>query len=366
MTSVGETLYVRPGRLHYFVRETFKRLRVPAKDASKVADMLVAADLTGVEGQGVARLAFHAERLSSGLVNPTPDIRAVHQTPGSATVDGDNGLGPVVAVAAMKMALTKADRHGAAAVAVRRSNDFGMAGYYARMALSEQMIGLAMSNTSPSVVPVHGQRSMLGTNPIAIAIPTAEGTSPFVLDISTSVASKGRIEELAKSEEPLPEGWALDSSNQITTDPAKALEALRLLPLGSRAETGSHKGYGLGLAVDILCGVLSDGSFGLELSGAEGHRPDVAKLGHFFAAIQIRAFGPFVRFRNRIDEMLRKLKSSSGTGRIYYPGEPEYEIEQDRRANGIPLPPELASELEGIARSLKLQDAWEHLLEGRK
>jgi LDH2 family malate/lactate/ureidoglycolate dehydrogenase len=363
---VEETLYVRPGRLHYFVRETFKRFRVPAKEASKVADMVVAADLAGVESEGVARLAFHAERLSTGLVNPTPEIRIVHQTPGMATMDGGNGLGPVVAVAAMDLAISKAKRHGVAAVAVRRSNDFGTAGYYARMALPEQMIGLAMSNSAPIVVPTHGTRSILGTNPFAIAIPTAEGTSPFVLDMSTSVASKGRVEELAKSHEPLPEGWALDSSNQITTDPTKALEALRFLPLGSRFETGSHKGYGLGLAVDILCGVLSDGSFGLELSGADGPQPDVAKLGHFFAAIRIRAFGPFVRFRNRIDEMLKKLKSTSDSENIYYPGEPEYEIEQARRANGIPIPPDVASELEGLSRGLKLRDAWEHLLEGRK
>jgi LDH2 family malate/lactate/ureidoglycolate dehydrogenase len=266
----------------------------------------------------------------------------------------------------METAIAKAKKDGAGAVAVRRSNDLGMAGYYARMALAEQMMGLAMSNAAPMVVPAEGAGSMLGTNPIAIAIPTAEGTSPFVLDISTSVASKGRMEELAKSNESLPEGWALDSSNQLTNDPKKALEALRFLPLGSRPETGAHKGYGLGLAVDILCGVLSDGSFGLELSGAEGHRPEVAKLGHFFAALRIRAFGPFIRFRNRIDEMLKKLKSSPATEPIFYPGEPEYEMEQARRANGIPLPPEVASELEGIARSLKLQDAWDHLLEGRK
>lgn len=366
MTSVRETVYIRPGRLHYFVREVLKRFRVPAKDASKVADMLVAADLAGVEGEGAARLPFHVERLSSGLVNPTPNIQTVHQAPAVATMDGDNGLGPVVAMAAMELALTKARREGVAAVAVRQSNDFGMAGFYARMALPRQMIGLAMSNTSPMVIPARGRRSTLGTNPIAVAIPTTEGTSPFVLDMSTSVASKGKIEELAKRHELLPEGWALDSSSQPTRDPEKALQALRFLPLGSRLENGSYKGFGLGLAVDILCGVLSNGSFGLELSGAEGHRPDVAKLGHFFAAIRIRAFGPYVRFRNRIDEMLRKLKSESGADRIYYPGEPEHEAEQARRANGIPLAPQLAGELQGIARGLELQDAWEHLLEGRK
>jgi LDH2 family malate/lactate/ureidoglycolate dehydrogenase len=368
MTTNGETLYARSGRLHYFVREIFKRLRVPATDASKVADMMVAADLAGVASEGVARLPFHAERLSSGLVNPAPKIRVVHQAPSAATMDGDNGLGPVVATAAMEHAIHKAKRQGAAVVAVRHSNDFGMAGHYARMALSEQMIGIALSNASPMVVPPGGSQAVLGTNPLAGAVAVAENRPPFVLDISTSVASKGRIEEAGDNRESIPHGWALDLAGEPTTDPAAALEALRLLPLGSRPETGSHKGYGLGLFIDILCGVLSGGSFGLELTGAEGYRPGVAKLGHFFMAIRIRAFGPYVKFRNRIDVMLRKLtsKKDSGAARIFYPGEPEFEVEQLRRAHGIPLPPDLAKKLHGLASGLELEEAWEHLLEGRK
>jgi LDH2 family malate/lactate/ureidoglycolate dehydrogenase len=368
MTADGETLYVRSGRLHYFVREIFKRLRVPATDASKVADMMVAADLAGVANEGVSRLPFHAERLSSGLVNPIPKIRVVHQAPSTATMDGDNGLGPVVATAAMEQAIHRAKRQGAAVVTVRQSNDFGMAGYYARMALSEQMIGIAMSNASPMVVPPGGSQAVLGTNPLALAVPAAESQPPFVLDISTSVASKGRVEEASENRESIPHGWALDSSGEPTTDPAVALEALRLLPLGSRPETGSHKGFGLGLAVDILCGVLSGGSFGRELTGAEGYRQAAAKLGHFFMALRIRAFGPYVNFRNRIDMMLRKLtsKKNSDAPRIFYPGEPEFEVEQLRRANGIPLPPDLARKLHGLASGLELEEAWEHLLESRK
>jgi LDH2 family malate/lactate/ureidoglycolate dehydrogenase len=283
-------------------------------------------------------------------------------------MDGDNGPGPVIAQAAMELALAKAKRHGVAVVAVRRSNDFGMAGHYARMALSQQMIGIAMSNASPMVVPPGGSRSTVGSNPLAIAIPAAEGTCPFVLDIATSVTSKGKIEEAKRRGEAIPNGWALDSSGQPTTDPQVAIEALRLLPLGGQPETASHKGYGLGLAIDILCGVLSGGSFGPELSGAEGYKPGVAKIGHLFAAIRIRAFGPYVQFRNRIDHMLRKLtsKRDSTVPRVYYPGEPEFEMEQHRRAEGIPLSPAVATELEGIARGLELRDAWEHLLEGRK
>jgi LDH2 family malate/lactate/ureidoglycolate dehydrogenase len=329
--------------------------------------MMVAADLTGVESEGVARLPFHAERLSSGLINPAPKIRIAHQAPSAATMDGDNGLGPVVATASMELAIQKAKRQGAAVVAVCRSNDFGTAGFYARMALPEQMIGIAMSNAPPMVVPPGGSQALLGTNPLAIAVPAAESNPPFVVDISTSVVSKGRIEEAKKNREKIPEGWALDSSGEPTTDPDAALRALRLLPLGSRPETGSHKGFGLGLTVDILCGVLSGGAFGHELAGAEDHKPAGAKLGHFFMALRIRAFGPWVNFRNRIDVMLRKLSpKSSDAPRIFYPGEPEFDMEQLRRAQGIPLTPDVARTLQRMARGLGLEDAWEHLLESRK
>ncbi|MFQ5790650.1 MAG: Ldh family oxidoreductase [Acidobacteriota bacterium] len=366
----GEPIFIRHGRLHYFVREIFKRLRVPRTDASHVADVLVAADLAGVEGEGVARVPFFADRLSSELINPTPNIKIeeLHRASSVATVDGDNGLGPVVAAKAMELALRKAKRAGVGAVAARRSNDFGMAGYYARMAFPERMIGVALSNAPPMVVPVYGTRAMYGVNPIAVAIPAAEGQSPFVLDMTTSATSKVRLEEACRNKETIPRGWALDASGQPTTDAETALKALRLLPLGSRPETGAHKGYGLGLAVDILCGVLSGGSFGLELSGAEGFKPAVAKIGHFFLAICADAFGPWVDFRNRINSMLRKIAASAAPGgpHVYYPGEPEYEIEQDRRANGIPLPPHVSTRLEGLARSLDIRDAWEHLLEGRK
>lgn len=314
---MAETLFVHPGKLHYLVREIFKRLRVPPKDASTIAEAVVAADLAGVESQGVARVPFYADRLSARLVNPTPEIKVVQEIAAAATIDGDNGPGPVVAAKAMELAIMKAGRNGVAAVAVRKSNQLGMLGYYARMALPEKMAGIAMTNAVPAVVPPGGSSPFYGVNPAAIAIPGKEDKSPFVLDFT---------------------GREVDSGRQ-------------------RAE--------MGLAVEILCGILSEGSFGPELSGAEGDHPEVAHIGHFFAAIQIEAFGPWLRFRNRINEMLKKLKASSGSS-VYYPGEPEYEAEEDRRANGIPIPGPVASRLEGVARGLGLRDAWDQLLATRK
>lgn len=365
---MAETLYLRHGRLHYFVREVLKRLRVPATHASKIGDALIAADLAGVEGEGVSRLPFFATRIRASLVNPNPTIRVAHQEEATATIDGDNGMGHVVAIRSMELALDLAKRFGVSAVAVRNSNDFGMAGYYARLALAEQMLGIAVSNSAPAMVPTYGTSSMLGSNPLAIAIPTAEGEAPFVLDIATTGTSRSALEDAVQRGETIAPGVALDASGKVTEDPRAALEAMRLLPLGGVPETGSHKGFGLALAIDVLCGVVSGGVFGRHLAGAEGKHQDIAGIGHFFVAMRLRAFGPWVKFRNRIKDMVRELTKAPAQGapRIYYPGEAEFEIEQERRATGIPIVPAVASELAGLARQLDLHDTWEHVVEGRK
>jgi LDH2 family malate/lactate/ureidoglycolate dehydrogenase len=363
-----ETLFVRHGRLHYFAREILKRLRLPARDASKVGDILVAADLAGVEGEGIRRLPFFATRIGSGLVNPHPNLQTVEQDQATAVVDGDNGMGHVVAAHSMELAMSLASKYGVSAVASRQSNDFGMAGYYARMALSEQMIGIALSNAAPVMIPTYGTKPMLGSNPLAIAIPAAEDDAPFVLDMATTATSRPEIEDAVRRGEKLARGLAVDAKGEPTSDPKVALATMALLPLGSFPETGSHKGYGLALAADILAGVLAGGSFGRQLAGAEGSHPGVAGIGHFFIAIRLRAFSPWIKFRNRIKEMLREIVTAPAEGapRIYYPGEAEFAIDQERRATGIPLDPDVASELEGLARRLDVRDLWAHLVEGKK
>jgi L-2-hydroxycarboxylate dehydrogenase (NAD+) len=363
-----KTIFVRHGRLHYFVREVLKRLRVPAPHASKVGDALVAADLAGVEGEGAMRLPFFASRIGSGLINPAAGIRVASQEEGSAVIDGDNGMGHVVAVRCMELALELAKKSGVAAVAARNSNDFGMAGYYARLALAEQMIGIAVSNSAPAMVPTYGVSAILGSNPLAIAIPSPEDDAPFVLDMATTATSRSELEDTARRKAKLPLGVALDSSGEPTKNPKTALAAMRLLPLGSKPDTGSYKGFGLALAIDALAGVLSGGSFGRQLAGADGKYPSVAGIGHFFLVIRVDVFSDRVSFRNRLKDMLRQVTSAPAKGapRIYYPGEAEFAIEQERRATGIPLDPGVASELEGLARRLDMRDAWDHLVEGKK
>ncbi|MGH9322971.1 MAG: Ldh family oxidoreductase [Vicinamibacteria bacterium] len=364
-----KTIFVRHGRLHYFIREVLKRLRVPAPHASKVGDAMVAADLAGVEGEGASRLPFFASRISAGLIKHAPDIKILlEEREATAVVDGDNGMGHVVGARSMEIALELARKYGVAAVATRHSNDFGMAGYYARLALAEQMIGIVVSNAAPAMIPTYGTTPMLGSNPIAIAIPAAEDEAPYLLDVATTVSSRASLEDALRRKEKLPPGLALDESGEPTRSPKVALSAMKLLPLGSAPESGSHKGYGLALAVDILAGVLSGGSFGRQLIGADGKHQDVAGIGHFFIVIRLDAFSPWLRFRNRIKDMLRQLTKAPAQGapRIYYPGEAEFAIDQERRVTGIPLDPGVASNLQGLARSLDMRDAWDHLVEGKK
>jgi len=216
---MAETLFVHPGKLHYLLREIFKRLRVPPKDASTIAAAVVAADLAGADSQGVARIPFYADRLSAGLVNPTPEIKVVQEAAAAATIDGDNGPGPVVGARAMELAIMKSGRNGVAAVAVRKSNQLGMMGFYARMALPEKMVGVVMTNDVPAMAPPGGSAPFHGVNPAAIAIPGQEDSSPFVVDFTTREVDSGRQQDE------------------------------------------------MGLAVEILCGILSGGSFGPELAG---------------------------------------------------------------------------------------------------
>ncbi len=365
---MSEILYVRHGRLHYFVREVLKRSRLPQAHASKVGDALVSADLAGFEGEGVRRLPYFANRISTGLINPSADVRVAHQEEATATIDGDNAMGHVVASRSMETAIGIAKTFGVSAVSARNSNDFGMASYYARYALEEQMVGIVISNSTPAMVPTYGASALVGSNPIAIAIPAAEGAPPFVLDIATTATSRHHLEEAARRGQPIPPGLALDASGEPTTDPKVALERLGLLPLGGQPETGSHKGFGLALAFEILSGILSGATTGPVTAAATDNRRDVAALGHLVIAIRLRAFGPWIKFRNAIKQMMDALKGAKAKGapQIYYPGEAEFEIEQERRASGIPLDPQTAAELEGLSRRLDIHDAWEHLVEGRK
>jgi L-2-hydroxycarboxylate dehydrogenase (NAD+) len=340
--------------LRAFIQEVFERLGVPCDDARTAADVIVRADLRGVETHGVNNLQFYVDPLRSGRLNPKPEITVVRESPITAVVDGDGGMGLVVGARAMEMCIAKAQTHGMGAVTVRRSRHYGIASYYALMCLSHDMIGLSMTNNStPTVVPTFGRQPMMSTNPISVAVPT-NNEAPFVMDFATSVVANSKVSLLRnRGDTRIPLGWALDTHGQPTQDAQTALDALTFLPLGGTRELGSHKGYGFSVLVDILAGVLSGGIYG---NLRQRNPPTDEKLryssSHFFAALRVDYFRPIDEFKAAMDDMLRALKNSEkadGHDRIFTHGEMEFEAERDRRQNGIPYHPVFVEKLQALA-----------------
>jgi LDH2 family malate/lactate/ureidoglycolate dehydrogenase len=339
--------------LHGFVVAVFERLNVPRADAVLAADALIAADVTGVDSHGVARLAGHPSYvpgLRDGKVNPRPNDRVVGERDATALYDGDGGLGVVVSTRAMRVAIAKAERAGAGIVTVTNSRHFGIAAHYARMALPHGMIGVSMTNSFPQVAQPGGAGPTLGTNPISIAAPT-DAEPPFVLDMATSVGAAGKADLARRAGKAMPDGWLVDARGEPTTDPnvlfAQPYGAL--LPLGSFPELSNHKGYGLAVAVDVLCGVLSGAGYGAILD------PESWSTGHFFAAIDVAAFRALPGFRTMMDEMIRFLRGVPrvpGLERMKVHGEPEWETERERRERGVPLHPSVVASLAALEPEL--------------
>jgi len=329
-----------------FVMAVLSRLGVPGDEARMVADVLVSADLRGVESHGVGRLHFYVDDLVLGRVRPVAETRVLSEWPSLALFDGGKSLGAVVGHRAMLHCLDMAERAGMASVTVTNSNHYGIAGYYAMMALERDMIGLSLTNSRAHTVPTFGRQAMLGTNPIALAVPAGE-ERPWVLDMATSAIPLGKVEVAQRKGIPLREGLAVDAKGLPTTDPEMVLAGGALLPLGGPAETAGYKGYGLSVLVDILTGVLSGGGYCAAMSPVWCESP----TSHFFAAIRIDAVRPVAEFKAMMDRMIRDLRNSpkaEGQSRIMVAGEPEYEAETQRRREGIPLGAKVVEELEQI------------------
>lgn len=332
---------------------------IPAEGARQTAEVLATADLRGTHSHGVYRLPFYVEAVERGLVEPNPEIRVERETPTSALIHGGNGLGPVVGIRAMEVCLEKARTSGLAAVGVHHSNHYGIAGYYAMMALRYDLIGLSMTNAAANVAPTGASRKALGTNPIAVAVPAGE-ERPFVLDMATSVVSQGKIATRVKQGLGIPLGWGLDRFGQPTTDGRAILEeGGSILPLGGLAETAGYKGYGLAALVDILCGPLTGALFGVSIPRwlAPG-RTGPHNIGHFFAAMRVDLFRPVDEFKAEMDRLIRQLRGlprARGVDRIYVAGEKEWEAEEENRQLGIPLPRPHREALRALAARLGLE-----------
>ena len=355
---------VYAGPLKQFCECAFQKLGVSEEDARITAEVLVSADLRGIDSHGVARLRRYVRGLQDGMMIAQPEVRVVTETPATALIDAGAGLGQPASFRAMEKAIQKAQKVGAGFVAVRNSNHYGIAGYYAMMALEHDCIGMSMTNASVLVVPTHARDAMIGTNPIAVAAPA--GTEwPFVLDMATSTVPRGKLEVYHRLEKPLPLGWATDETGTPTTDTERVLENFKdktrgaggLLPLGGAGEQlGGHKGYGLGLWVDVFSAVLSGAAYAdLVYPKAVNGEPLPSKIGHFFGAWRIDAFRPADEFKAAMDDLQRRLKRApraEGQDRIYVHGEKEYEEAERRSREGIPLNPKVAADLQAIGEEL--------------
>ena len=348
--------------LRQFVSTVLQAVAVPAEDADTVADVIVAADLRGHESHGVARLdGFYLSRIQSGQIDPRARTVVLRETAATAVMDAGHGLGQPAGKRAMELCIAKAAQAGTGVVTVRRSNHFGIAGYYAMLALPHDMIGVSCTNSLALVVPTGGRSPILGTNPIAFAAPAGRHPA-FVLDMATSVVPLGKVEAKARRGEPLPDGWAVDGEGQSARDAQAVIDATDegqaggLLPLGG-VEAG-HKGYGLAAMVDILCGLLAGARAGLAVYGEGYDRGEPADVGHIFAAISLEAFGSVQEFKRSMDEyidMLHGAPRADDAQPVLVAGEPEMEHERVRSAHGIPLLAGVVENLRDVARRTGVQ-----------
>jgi len=350
--------------LRSFCVKTFEKLDVPHGDAKVMSEVLVSADLRGIDSHGVARLSQYVNSLREGAALAYFQTRILHETPVTALMDGGAGLGPAVAYRAMRLAINKARDQYVGFVAIRNSNHFGIAGYYSMMALEHNMIGISATNAKAVVLPTFGREAMLGTNPISIAVPAGQ-ERPFVLDMATSIVPQGKLEVYERSGKRIPLGWATDVKGRLTNDPRLVVENIEarkgggLLPLGGMGEEmGGHKGYGLAVAVDIFCAILSGAACSALTHPADAAGRNLpANLGHFFGALRVDGFQPLIGFKESMDALIRRLRNSSklkGADRIYIHGEKEFETAERRQKEGIPLNPKVALHLRNLAKELDL------------
>ena len=349
-------MLINPSALRVFTQNIFLAIGCSSEHATLAADVLLRSDLRGIDSHGVARLSGYVRLWEKNRINPKPDIRIVHETPTTATIDGDAGLGLVVAPYAMQVAIKKAELYGSGWVSVRNSNHFGIAGYHALLAVEKDMIGFAMTNASPLVAPTYSNERLLGTNPMCYAFPAGH-YPPVVVDLATSAAANGKLEIAQRLGKQVPEGWIQDKGGNYTTDPHALKSGGSLLPLGSDRDHGSHKGFGLSATVDILSAVLSGANYGPWVPPFVAfldppENPVGKGIGHFVGAMRVDGFRPVDEFKSHLDNWIARFKTSTTVDpmqKVIIPGEPELEAETHRSINGIPLVDAVVTDLNALA-----------------
>lgn len=361
-STSSDIVFLEHDILRSFMKDVFIGLEVPKEDAEIIADVLITSDLRGIDSHGIQRCKMYYDRIREGIYNPKTEIKIVNDNISTAVIDGQCGMGHVIAYKAMKLAIKKARMYGLGAVAVRNSSHFGIAGYYSLMAIKEGMIGFVTTNTRPAVPPTFGVEPMLGTNPLTYGAPTDE-EFPFLMDAATSIIQRGKVEVYDRIHKPLPNGLIISNNGNSKTDPHIVLNKLlnrsaALLPLGGEGEaTSGHKGYGYATFAEILSSALQDGIYLRDTAGVNENGQKRLKVGHFFLAININNFLPLERYKEVTGNIMRELRSSKlapGKKKIYTAGEKEFNAEKDRRKTGIPINKSLQEDIKTMQRELGL------------
>ncbi|GMO15174.1 MAG: Ldh family oxidoreductase [Treponemataceae bacterium] len=341
-----------------FCNELFAAYGFSAAESGQIAEVILRADLYGIESHGVHRLIRYHEEIHNGFVDVGAKSEIVHETPISAVIDAHKAMGQLVSIEAMALAMQKAKVSGIGMSAVRNSNHYGIASYYSEMALREDLAGICMTNTEAICVPTHAKRAMLGTNPIAFAIPALP--VPFSFDASTTVVPRGTLEVFKNNGEKLPDSWALDQNGKPCTDAAFVLGNIigklggGIAPLGGAGEkTAGHKGYGLAAMVDIFTGIFSSGLTSNHVNTQTG----VAGMCHYFCAFDYGLFGDKAVIRQNLSHFLQELRDTpkaDGQSRVYIPGERNLESLTLRQNALIPVSAQTYAELQKIAQEMHI------------
>lgn len=345
-------------RLQAFAVDVFRALGVPDADAELIADVLVSADRRGIRSHGVARIPYFFVRIrKQGTVKPAPEMTYRRGSDTTGVLDAGDGIGIVAARLAMDHAVEMSLAHGSGFVAVANSSHFGYAGYWAARAAAAGCVGISMSNSAGRTAPTFGAGAILGTNPLSVTMPARTGGTDFYLDMATSTVAVGKIETALREGRPVPAGWVLDEIGAPALDDRGVLGyQAPLLPLGGAGDqTGGHKGYGLMLMIELLCGALSGTGLAARIAGADGSAP--AAMAHLFGALRIDGFRPLEEVQNTMEDAYDVIRGSAklpGHDRILIPGEPELMAEERHATEGLPVTPPVLDQLRAVDRELGL------------
>tara|TARA_B100001059_G_scaffold127014_2_gene126971 strand:- start:11667 stop:12779 length:1113 start_codon:yes stop_codon:yes gene_type:complete len=358
----GKMRYISDSDLTKFSIQLFNAMGASDDDSKIATDVLISADLRGIDSHGVSRLIGYVNLWESERINMCPRVKIIRENKSTFTIDGDSGLGLVVAPKAMDMAIERAKAYGSGWGAIQNSNHFGIAGYHAMKALSHEMIGMAMTNATPFIPPTHSKQAMLGTNPISYAFPTKK-EKPLVIDLATSSVARGKIEIARREGRKIPKGWMLDKDGRTSQNVDELKDGGMLTPLGSLEELGSHKGYALGSLVDIMSGVLSGANFGKWVPPFVSYLPLLPNLpgkglGHFVGAMEVDGFRSVDEFKTSMDVWISSFKNAERVDEkksVYIPGEIEFNIEEKRKKTGIPLNDKVLEDLHQLGRKFSIK-----------